>query len=190
MSELLVFDLICIHQSTQQKRPTPLHIRDNNSMSRNDTIWISENFNCRLENDTPSSYEPALLSQRIVPIVKRSAISSGRHSSAVDTGTSILKSRSSIDLISNTIVGSRIQPKNLSIRKDIAAPKGVDVVDSVVDDISVSRHHDDGSQILKYMGVEDGHQVHGSTVEGIGATADEIAVANQSLELAGFVLSE
>lgn len=40
------------------------------------------------------------------------------------------------------------------------------------------------------MGVEHRHEVHGCTIEGIGATADKVADADQSLELAGFVLGE
>jgi hypothetical protein len=98
-----------------------------------------------------------LLSQRIISIVKRSAISSSRHSTAIDIGTSILKSRGSIDFISNTVIRSRIQPNDFGIRQNIAAPEGVDVVDGVVDDIAVAGHHDDASEVLEYVGVEDCH---------------------------------
>lgn len=136
------------------------------------------------------SFESSPLLQRVVSIVERSAISSSGHGSAIDVGASILESRGSIDLIGNTVVRSRIQPKDLGIRQDIATSEGVDVADGVIDHIAVARHHDDGSEVLEYMGVEDSHQVHGSAVEGISASANEIAVADQSLELAGFVLGK
>ena len=133
---------------------------------------------------------PLSLLQGIVSIVERSAVSRSGHGSTIDVGASILESRSRVDLVGNTIVRSRIQPKDFGIRQDIAAPESVDVADGVVDHIAVARHHDDGSEVLEYMGVENSHQVHSSAIEGISASANEVAVADQSLELAGFVLGK
>jgi hypothetical protein len=128
----------------------------------------------------------SLLSQGVVSVVERSAIGSSGHSSAINIGASILESRSSIGFISNTVIRSRIQPKNLSIRQDVAASESIDVVDGVVDDIAIAGHHDDASEVLEYVRVEDCHQVHGGTVEGVGASAHEIAV----VQLAGLVLGK
>jgi hypothetical protein len=140
--------------------------------------------------DIPLSFESSLLLQGIISIVERSAVGSSGHGSAIDVGASILESRSRVDLVGNTIVRSRIQPKDLGIRQDVAAPESIDVADGVVDHIAVARHHDDGSEVLEYVRVENSHQVHSGAVEGIGASANEIAVADQSLELAGFVLGK
>jgi hypothetical protein len=114
---------------------------------------------------TPPLNPPLL--QRIVSVVERSAVSSSGHSSAIDIGASILEFRGGIDFISNTVVGSRIQPNDLGIRQDVAASESVDVVDGVIDHIAIAGHHDDASEVLEYVGVEDCHQVHDGTVEGV-----------------------
>lgn len=145
---------------------------------------------CRkVVNITPPFGSPLLL-QGIVSIVERSAISSSGHSRAIDIGASIFLSRSDVDLIGNTIVRGRVQPDNVRIGQNVAAPECIDVIDSMVDHIAIARHHNDRSQILEYVRVENSHQVHGSAVEGVCAAANKVAVADQGHELAGFVLGE
>lgn len=104
--------------------------------------------------------------------------------------TRIFQPRCKVDLIGNNIISSRIQPKNIGIGQNIAASEVVDIVDGVIDHIAIHRHHDNASKVIENMGVKHHHQIHGGAVEGIGAAADEIAVADKGFELAGFVLGE
>ena len=104
--------------------------------------------------------------------------------------TRIFQPRCKVDLIGNTIISSRIQPKDIGIGQNIAASEVVDIVDGVIDHIAIHRHHDNAPEVIENMGVKHHHQIHGGAVEGIGAAADEIAIADEGFELARFVLGE
>jgi hypothetical protein len=46
----------------------------------------------------------------------------------------------------------------------------------VIDDIAVTGHHDDASEVLEYVRVEDCHEVHDGTVEGVSVSTNEVGV--------------
>jgi len=121
---------------------------------------------------------------------QRLANGSSGNIGASDTGASNFSWSRDRDKVRDAFIISRVLPKDIDIRKHVAASEDVDIVDSGMDYCCVIRIVDDVVEIVNDMRTKDVHQVLDCTAELSGCVGRSDTIDGRKCsQLAGLVLS-